>query len=215
VSSTTQIEDGVVEAQVLETIRELLNELGSQQAAQSLRLDSSIDRDLGLGSLERVELLVRCESRFGVRLPDEIAQEADTPADWARAITQGAVPATGVATEPANGRYKIIPAERHAPPPPDTARTLAEVLRGHAEVEPDRVHIHLPEDAAGQDITYRELLDAATAVAAGLVAEGLERDQTVAIMLPTCADFFFRLLWNDPRRRDTGSHLPSGAPGQD
>ena len=188
-SPTTQIESSVVESQVLDTIRELLKELGSEQAAQRLSLDSSIDRDLGLGSLERVELLVRCESRFGVRLPDEVAQEAETPADWARAVALGGAPATGAAE--ASTRYKIIPPEREAPPAPDTARSLAEVLRRHAEVEPDRVHIHLPEDDAGQDITYRELLGAATAVAAGLASGGLERDQTVAIMLPTCADFFF------------------------
>ncbi|HZS50626.1 MAG TPA: DUF1493 family protein, partial [Bryobacterales bacterium] len=77
VTPTTRIEPSLIEQQVLEIIRELLEELGARQAALSLRLDSSLDRDLGLGSLERVELLVRCESRFDVRLPDEVAQEAE------------------------------------------------------------------------------------------------------------------------------------------
>ena len=52
-------------------------------------------------------------------------------------------------------------------------------------------HQHLPEDATGEDITYRELLERASAVAAGLQAKGLRREETVAIMLPTCADFFY------------------------
>ena len=71
-----------LEEQVVEIVRELLKELGSLQA---VRLEASLDRDLGLGSMERVELLVRCEARFNRRLPDGIAQEAETLADWVRA----------------------------------------------------------------------------------------------------------------------------------
>src|ERR1051325_5500384 len=77
------------ELQVLDIFRKMLSELGSERAAHSLSLRSSLDRDLGLGSLERVELLVRCESRFRIRLPDELSQEADTPADWVRAVHEG------------------------------------------------------------------------------------------------------------------------------
>src|SRR5690349_13459993 len=78
-----------IEVQVLEVFRELLTELGSHRAAQTVSLDSSLDRELSLGSLERVELLVRFESRFNARLRDELAQEADTPADWLRALRAG------------------------------------------------------------------------------------------------------------------------------
>ncbi|HYM11889.1 MAG TPA: AMP-binding protein [Bryobacterales bacterium] len=186
-TTATQLERYAVEEQTLEMIRDLLTELGSRQAAGSAGLHSSFDRDLGLGSLERVELLVRCEAKFGVQLPDEIAQEAETPAEWVRAILDGADGgAPAVQT-----RYRIVPPARQAPPEPASATTLVEALGRHTEVEPDRIHIHLPEDESGQDITYRELLETATAVAAGLADAGLERNQTVAIMLPTCADFFF------------------------
>src|SRR5579883_1565970 len=189
VTPTTRIDPSLIEQQVLEIIRELLEELGARQAAASLRLDSSLDRDLGLGSLERVELLVRCESKFDVRLPDEVPQEAETAAHWVEAIVRsGASTRVESSVKP---RYRIAPPAREAPPAPDTAVTLPEVLQRHAEVEPDRVHIHLPEEESVQDITYRELLAGAAEVAAGLAAEGLERDQTVAIMLPTCADFFY------------------------
>src|SRR5579864_3052318 len=180
-----QLEPTLIEAQTLEIFRELLNELGSHQAAESVTLNSSLDRDLGLGSLERVELLVRCEARFNTRLPDEVAQLADTPADWVHAVLEG---------HKDNGhkqRYRIQQPGREAPPPPETARTLVEVLRRHAEVEPDRVHVHLLEDDTGQDITYRQLFETASSVAAGLMSSGLKRNETVAIMLPTCADFFY------------------------
>jgi acyl carrier protein len=174
-----------VQELLLELVRELLLELGSRQAAGKVSSGASLERDLGLGSLERVELLVRCEARFGVQLPDEIAQTGETVGEWARAIAEGG---SGAA---ARARYRITPPAREAPPEPVTARTLVEVLRRHAEIEPHRVHLHLLEDDTGEDITYRELLETASAVAAGLRAKGLERDQTVAIMLPTCAGFFY------------------------
>ena len=74
---------------MLQIVRELLTELGSVRAAESVTLRSSLERDLGLGSLEMVELLVRTEAHFNVRLPDRIAEEADTPGEWVRAIAGG------------------------------------------------------------------------------------------------------------------------------
>src|SRR5438093_11705488 len=74
-----------IEEQTLAIIRELLSELGSDRAAQTISLHSSVERDLGLESLARVELLLRCETRFNVRRPDEIAQRAETPAEWVQA----------------------------------------------------------------------------------------------------------------------------------
>ncbi|HEV2349532.1 MAG TPA: AMP-binding protein [Terriglobia bacterium] len=187
-TTSQQLEPTVIEQQTLEIFRELLNELGSHQAAETVALHSSMDRDLGLGSLERVELLVRFEARFNTRLPDEVAQTAETPADWVRAVLDGRQESRQKA------RYKIVQPEREAPPPPETAKTIVEVLRRHAEVEPDRVHVHLLEDDSGQDITYRQLLETATHVATGLMTWGLKRNETVAIMLPTCADFFYSFL---------------------
>ncbi len=184
-SASRLLETSAVEEQTVAIVRELLRELGSHQAAEKVSAEASFDRDLGLGSLERVELLVRCEAKFGVRLPDEIAQQGETVADWVRAIADGGAAAA------ARTRYRILPPDREAPPEPAAARTLVEVLRRHAEIEPNRIHVHLPEEETGEDITYRELLERASAVAAGLQARGLRRGETVAIMLPTCADFFY------------------------
>ncbi len=173
------------EPELLDLVRELLRELGSTHAAESLTLHSSFERDLGLGSLERVELLVRCEAHFQTRLPDEVAQRGDTPAEWLQALIEGE-------DKPEEGsRYRIEPPAREAPPPPDDALTMAEVLRRQAEIEPDRVQAHLLEGDAGEAITYRRLIETASAVARGLAGLGLRRDETVAIMLPTCSDFFY------------------------
>jgi len=177
-----------VEGQVLDIFRELLAELGSSRVAQNVSLFSSLDRDLGLGSLERVELLVRCEARFEVRLADDVAQRADTPAEWVRAVLEGS---RDGASRTATPRYRIEPPIREASPAPDSATSWVEVLQRHAEIEPERVHVHLLDDDSGQDITYGQLFSTASRVAAGLIAAGLRRDETVAIMLPTSADFFY------------------------
>ncbi len=183
--SKQQLESDSVEGQVLEVVRELLLELGSERAAESLSMNSLLDRDLGLGSLERVELLVRFEARFKTRLPEDAAQEAETPADWARAIFDR--DDLGGRSE----RYRIVQPSREAPEAPVSARSWPEVLRRHAQIEPDRVQIHLLEEETGRDISYGRLLDTASQVAAGLRHAGLRPNETVAIMLPTCADFFY------------------------
>lgn len=184
-ATATQLDRAALEEQVLGIIREMLQELGSGQAVRTLKLDSALERDLGLGSLERVELLVRCEKRFQRQLPDTLAQNAESPADWVRALLVG----QGSAGE--RQRYRIEQPAREAPAAPDSARTWSEVLRHHAEVEPDRVQIHLLEGESGQDITYSRLLETSAQVAAGLRARGLAPDETVAIMLPTSSDFFY------------------------
>jgi len=180
-----QIDAAQLEEQMLQIVRELLSELGSARAAESVTLHSSLQRDLGLGSLEMVELLVRTEAHFNIRLPDSIAEEAGTPGEWVRAIAGGEKEA------PAPSRYTIKQPDRVAPPPPESARTLIEVLRKHAEVDPDRVQAHVLEGNSGEDITYGKLLASASNVAAGLVSAGLRQNETVAIMLPTSPQFFY------------------------
>ena len=173
------------EQELLAIVRELLRTVGSTDAAQRATLASSFDRDLGLGSLERVELLMRVERRFAKRLPDEVAQRADTLQEFLTAL-QG----EGAETA-AKHRYIIRQPNVLAPPPPKDATSFAEVLRQFAESDPERVQIHLLEKDIGQDISYGQLYQRASEVAAGLVARGLKPGETVAIMLPTGADFFY------------------------
>ena len=185
----TQPDLAAIEQGVLDIIRGLLRELGSEQRVRIVGPGSALERDLGLGSLERVELLVRCERRFGRRLPDEVAQQAETPADWVRALA--ACEVSVHVEEAQRERYHIEQPPRTANEPPASARTWVEVLRYHAGLDPDRVQIHLLEGDSGQDISYGRLLETASHVAAGLRARGLQQNDTVAIMLPTSSDFFY------------------------
>jgi len=62
---------------VLDTLHGLLAELGNRPG--EIRPTSDLERDLGLGSLERVELIVRLEQRLSVKLPDATLAQGQTP----------------------------------------------------------------------------------------------------------------------------------------
>jgi fatty-acyl-CoA synthase len=173
----------LVDDQVLDIVTGLVTELGGGSARRAT-LDDSLDRDLGISSLERVELLLRIERAFGVRLPDSVMAEAATPKNLVTAILH-AVPSTAEAA----------PAVRLGATPstsvPTTARSLVDALRWHAEHTPERVHIYLRnDDGTETPITYGELLTASTAVSAGLRDLGVVKGDRVALMLRSERAFF-------------------------
>lgn len=182
-ATAPQVEQLTIEQQVMEIVRELLLQQGKERAAANLKPNSSFERDLGLASLDLVELMVRCEQKLELELPDEIAEQADTPAGWAKAIQQG------TQEKSAESVYRIVPPSGVIAPEPVAAETLVDVLRWHVEQTPGKTHIHLLEAGAGRGITCSQILDGAEAVARGLLAQGVERGAAVAILLPTGEEF--------------------------
>ena len=170
---------------LLAIVKELALELHPNRA-ESVTLDSSLDRDLGFDSLGRVELLVRIERAFDITLPETVFATSETPRDLLRAVLGAGgqsvhTPAAEVA-EMVLGRTEGLPHE---------ARTLVDVLDWHAEAHPDRPHIRFyQDDGRGDIITYGALHEGARRMAAGLQRMGLRPGETVAIMLPTGADYF-------------------------
>lgn len=174
-----------IEQKVLEILRQFVMELGMDRAARAVSLDAALDRDLGLGSLERVELLFRIEKAFSVQIPEHRVAQARTPRDLVEALLQAKRPRQTYFLE------RLVPIGE-ASPPPVSAATLVEVLLTRAESEPDRAHLYLPQESGEERrITYRELLDSANLIAGNLMERGLHQKETVAIMLPTGSDFFF------------------------
>ena len=77
----------VDEARLLDVVRSLVSELGHRTALATVGPAAHLERDLGLGSLERVELLLRIEQTFGIRLDDRVLAEADTVRDLISALS--------------------------------------------------------------------------------------------------------------------------------
>ena len=145
-----------------------------------LTVDNALERDFGLDSLARVELLARIERELGVRLAEAAFSEAETPRDLLRLM------ANEDWTEAPSPVQTATEAETGIEHPPQAIATLTEMLDWHVAQHGDRVHITLYlEEKRTQDISYRMLqLDAQT-LAAGLMAQGSAAGDRIAIMLPT------------------------------
>ena len=173
-----------VESQVLAVVDELVAELRGHDTERLASTRDSLERDLGISSLERVELLIRLEKALGVRLGDEAMSDAETPADLVSAIL-------AADPTPAESRPTVRTPASSAVPAPTSARTIVEAFEWHAQRSPDRVHIHLRQDDGHElPLTYGELWRRSLDVANGLLARGLGRRDTVAIMLRTEPAFF-------------------------
>ncbi len=171
---------------LLDQIQRLLTEMQPRHTPKP-GLDSDLSADLGIDSLGRVELVVRLEHRFGVRLPSETFAEADTPRDLLRAVlvARRAPSATEV------DKIQPVQADEPAATAPDQADTLPAVLRWHAARSASRPHIRLLNDGREQRVlTNRQLLDEAESIAAALQLRGVEPGDRVAMMLPTGEDYF-------------------------
>ncbi len=165
----------------------LVRELHPQRSRFiDIRPSSRIERDLGIDSLGRTELILRIERAFRVRLPAQTIGEAETVHDLVQALEQAG---------PARERIALEP--RQAPalpsvPAASEAQTLVEVLEWHAARYPDRLHLTVLQDETAilGTLTYGELATKAHNLARGLIAQDIVPGDRVALMLPTSIDFF-------------------------
>lgn len=181
VSSAPASSEEQDERRIMDAVRELALELSGERAASAVSPTASLERDIGLGSLERVELLTRLESSFQRELGDRFLI-LDTPREIARALSH----------EPAVRRVEA----RTIVQPPIAAAvaltevgTLVEALSWRAAAVPGRVHVYLEVDSRSELVTYGQLFDGARRIAAGLTARGIKHGDPVAIMLPTGFDY--------------------------
>ena len=192
-----QLDQPGVRERVLEVVRGLLEELGSLGAVAGLSVTSNLDRDLGLGSLERVELLTRLEQAFDLRLPDTLTAEADTPEELIQAILMApGIPASS--ENDLSGLRETLVAQR---PPSDgvdslveKAETLGEVIRHRGTHEAAQTHLLITEDDEHGEhhhtMTFGELYTAGQKCAEELARRGVPAGGRVSLMLPTSRQFF-------------------------
>jgi len=194
---SAQLDRSATRERVLEVLRSLLTELGSEGALPMLGASSRLDSELGLGSLERVELLARLETEFGVRLPDRVAAEVNTPEELTAAVL--AAPGAEASVEEASSavRASATVQKLHRSVADDgvfAAQTLIDVLRYRAQHDAETAHLHITEESESGDkkstLTFAELYAAAQNCAAELARRGVPPGGRVSLMLPTSRAFF-------------------------
>jgi fatty-acyl-CoA synthase len=201
-SSATKLGRKNIEEIAQDTISQLLGELGSPRALEEFAHKGSkahLEGDLGLGSLERVELLLRMDSAFAIHLPESVVAQAETVGELIEAVRKHPESDAAFSSSQIGLPSKVVEAPAT---PVETreilreeiahAQTLTEIFRIRGRADAAAAHIHLYEENGNlRSITCGELLARASAVAAELAKRGIEPGHTVAIMLPTCAEFFF------------------------
>ena len=194
---SAQLDRSATRQRILDVLRSLLAELGSEGALPMLGASSRLDSDLGLGSLERVELLARLETEFGVRLPDRVAAEVNTPEELTAAVL--AAPEAKTSAEEASSavRAAVTVQKLHRSIADDgvfAAQTLIDVLRYRAQHDAEIAHLHITEESESGDkkstLTFAELYRAAQSSAAELARRGVPPGGRVSLMLPTSRSFF-------------------------
>lgn len=178
-----------IENHLLSIVASFIKEYKTERALASLSLNASLDKDLGIDSLGRVELFLRIEKAFNVVFPDNLIAEVDTLKDILNAV-QSIMQMTPQ-KESQFSRHFVTHLEE-ARFDPSTASTLIEVLIKHAITDPERPHLYLMNEKGAETIIrYGQLLEAARKVASGLIELGLKKGNTVALMLPTGESFFY------------------------
>lgn len=151
-------------------------------------LDASLEKDLGLDSLARVELVLRLEKAFGASLPEQALATSETPRDLLRFLL-------GSVGHEAKAADTVVASlvQAHGVPAPTNqqAATLTEALEYHVERQPGRLTVFMYEDGAEFPLSYQALWDGAMGYAAQLNRAGLQPGQMVAIMLPTCKEYLY------------------------
>lgn len=158
-------------------MRALARELNPGREFDSLGPAAHLEYDLGLGSLERLELIRRLEETLGVSLPVDAILRARVCGDL---LDLGAV-----APETASGYTRLHGSSRST-----AARTLTEALLLQAERLPDRPSlVFCREGVEHSTLSYARLLAEAGSLAGGLAARGVRAGDRVALMQPTGPDF--------------------------
>ena len=170
---------------LIAVVEQMVRDTRRSQAAQAA-LDSSFERDLGLDSLARVELVLRVERAFDISLPEHALYAAETPRDLLRLVHAR----LGVArAEPEKRIRSLVQADTSTNQ--CAAETLLDALAWHTDRHPERLQVHLYGDAGELELDYAAIRSGAAACASRLAAHGLQPGQTVAIMLPTGRDYLF------------------------
>ncbi len=179
--------DDALALELLAIVQVLAEKLRPQlRRSQAVTLDSDLDRDLGLDSLGRAELIHRLDDAFKVRLPDRLLGDAETPRDLLTAL-RGAGPApidrpAMPLTEPVDLKQVDAPVR---------AATLIDALGHHARAHPDRLHVLVWQSETREaPLSFGDLHASALKVAAGLLERSVTAGDRVAIMLATERAFF-------------------------
>ncbi len=180
-----------LEAKVLDIVRKLCAEVNPRgNKTARIDLDSDLDRDGGLDSLARAELIFRIDTAFKVKLQDRVLIETNTPRDLLRALK---------AARPALASKRFL-TQKSAPKlatisEPFDASSLVDAFTFHVSDHPNRPHIKIWFSEEEETVfTYADLHQQALSLGGAMTDLNVGRGDRVAIMLGTSPEFFISFM---------------------
>jgi fatty-acyl-CoA synthase len=175
-----------LEEQLLIITRDFLSELQAERALQAVTLNASLERELGIDSLGKVELFHRIEKHFSLQLPENAIINTETLQDVFNIMVKAAPANFTAKTQTVSLALKAELVDL------STVKTMGEIVLAHAAAHPDRPHIYLQDEHGSEHIIhYGSLAQEAKNIARGLQKHGICPGETIAIMLPTSEAFFY------------------------
>jgi len=175
------------EQKFLNYILELTKQIRPHFHKNTIFPDDDFEKDLGLDSLSRVELISRIHEKFTMDCDEKELYELQTPQELFKHIL-GEKEKSLIHTNKKRSTVKL----EESSPLPYKAQTLIDVLHWHLEEHPERIHIQMYKDNnQGESITYEKLYNQSLKIASSLQELGLKPSEAVAIMLPTCTEYFY------------------------
>jgi 1-acyl-sn-glycerol-3-phosphate acyltransferase len=182
-----------------QTLREelagVLRDAGLEEIDDPDILDFDFEEQLGLGSIELADLLIRVGNACAVELPSDGVGRFRRPRDLLEAVERARGVDASAGSRPAVSRLPKAPTRdtsisslaRMQP----EALTLLNLLRFRADNDGRHPHLQfLTADGQVSELTYGELWDRGRRAAAGMVNLGLVTGERVAILAVTGPDFF-------------------------
>jgi len=184
------------QSKIFQDLAQIVNDMGQDlhwPRSRFLKIgpETYLDKDLGLDSLSRVELLSRIERHFNVVFGERVYRNSETVHDLVDAVLSCPEGNLQTKSQSASSRISAQVSERKIEVP-SKAKTLLEVLAFYVEHYPNRNHIEI-YDASGEGskLSYKELNDGAKKIARGLQHLGIIPGDAVGVMLPTSANYFY------------------------
>lgn len=174
-------------------LEELARQIHPEGPARKVAPTTHLEYDLGVGSLERLELVQRLEKALGFGLPARGVFAASTVLDLYRLVENP----QAIASETEERTLEPFP--ELLPPLPESAVCCLESIEMQAAQQPARGLLIFEHDGQHQrTLTLPELLVEVQSLAGGLKKLGVGPGDRVGLMLPTGLPFvasFFAVQW--------------------
>lgn len=174
----------LIEKKLITIVRDLLTDSGESNKKE-ISLHTSLQSGLGIDSIGRAELYHRIEKYFNIQLSQHAMENSDSLFDILNEIS---IATTDTKFQKTDSFFTYSAATQLDA---STVETLVDVLAMHATAHPDQPHIYLPDENNNEIISYGKLFNSALIIANALQNQEIEPGDKIALMLPTCPEFFY------------------------